>query len=356
MKKINVAFVGVGSNTSAMIQVIEKSKKETGLNGVRFSDICGYTLDSVNVVAAFDVDQAKIGKDIADAIFSDNNACKKYVDIEKKNVIVDAGPLFDGVEGNLSKKIEVSEESKKNNIECVVKRLKDSKADVVVANLPTGSAKAIKEYAFAAARAGVAFVNATPELAVRDPEVVAAFEYNRVPLLGDDLRSHLGATTLHMVLIELFRSRGIEVTNTYQLNFGGNMDFYNLTSPGRALSKQESKRNSLFAAGIDASNVTAGPNGYIEYLQDNKICYLHLEGKSILDSDISIELKLSVQDSANAAGVLASAIRIAVLAKERGLYGVIDPVCAYLFKSPRKSLSDREGTQQYLEFIGEKGV
>lgn len=356
MKTINVAFIGVGSNTSAMVQVIEKSKKGEGLNGIRFADICGYTLEGVNVVAAFDVDKYKIGKDIADAIFSDINSCKKYIDVDKINVLVDAGPVYDGVDGNLGKKIEVSEESQMNNVDSVVKRLVESKADVVVANLPTGSAKAIKEYALAAAKAGVAFVNATPELAARDSEVVAAFEENKVPILGDDLRSHLGATTLHMVLIELLRSRGIEVTNTYQLNFGGNMDFYNLASPGRALSKQKSKRNSLFAAGIDASNVTAGPNGYIEYLKDNKICYLHLEGKSILDSDVSIELKLDVQDSANAAGVLASAIRIAVLAKERGLYGVIDPVCPYLFKSPRKGLSDREGTQAYLEFIGEKEV
>jgi len=351
MKTIRLAFAGVGSNTSAVTQLVVKSRKEKDLNGVRFSDILGYSMDSITFVAAFDVNKDKIGKDLSEAIFSDINSFGKYIEVPNLGVKVEAGPLFDGIEGYLEQKIEVSELSMKNDIEHVVNILKETQADVLVANLPTGSKRAIKEYALAAAKAGTAFVNATPELATRDQEVAEAFEKNGVPILGDDLRSHIGATTLHMILIELLKSRGVEVTNTYQLNFGGNMDFYNLASPGRALSKQKSKRNSLFAAGIDASNVTAGPNGYIEYLQDKKVCYLHLEGKSVLDTDVNIELKLEVQDSANAAGVLASAIRIAAATKEKGLSGVIDPICPYLFKSPRKPLSDREGTKAYLEFI-----
>lgn len=354
MKKINLAFAGVGSNTSSTLQMISMAKENKDskvLNGIMYMDLCGYELKNIDVVCAFDIDDNKIGMDVSEAIFAEPNACKKFCCVERTGVKVVPGPVFDGVEGDLASKIKVNEESRENNVEKVIGLLKSSKADVLVANLPTGSAEAITAYATAAAEAGVAFVNATPELAVRNPVLVKKFEENNVPLLGDDLRSHLGATTLHMALIELMKSRGIEVTNTYQLNFGGNMDFYNLASPGRSLSKQKSKKNSLFAAGIDASRVSAGPNGYVEYLGDTKVCYLHLEGSSILNSEITMEMRLEVQDSPNAAGVIVNAIRLAMVAKDRGLSGTIDQVCPYLFKSPRIGMTESVGLQSFRSFI-----
>ncbi|MDF2943591.1 MAG: myo-inositol-phosphate synthase [Herbinix sp.] len=355
VKKIRVAFAGVGSNTSSTVQTITQAKEcneETQLPGISYMSICGYELKNIDISCAFDVDENKIGIDVASAIFTQPTSCNKFCEVPLQNVSVVPGPLFDGLDGDLGEKVKAHKKCYENDTDDVVRILKETNTDVLVCNLPTGSRNAVRAYALASVMAGVAFVNATPEIVARDPEIEAKFKAYNVPLLGDDLRSHLGATTLHMALIELMKSRGINVTNTYQLNFGGNMDFYNLASPGRSLSKQNSKKNALFAAGIDASKVSAGPNGYVEYLGDTKICYLHLEGDSVLNSNITIELRLEVQDSPNAAGVIVNAIRLAMVARDRNMAGSIDSVSPYLFKSPRFGKTEQEGLRDFVNFIG----
>jgi len=316
---IKVAIAGVGCCASSLIQFVYMAKDDSSmdkLSGVIYDKIGKYRIDAVNFVCAFDVNKKKIGLDLKDAIQTDPNIAKEHFKVSETNIKVDAGPLLDGINGNLSQIIEPHEDCYKNDINYVTQRLKETKTDVLVCYLPTGASEAVKLYATAALNAEVAFINATPEVISRDQDFISSFRQKFLPLLGDDIKSHLGATTLHTAIIELMHSRGIKIKNTYQLNFGGNMDFFNLSSPNRSLSKQTSKRNALFAAGIDASKVSAGPNGYIEYLGDEKICYLRLEGESILNSNISIELKLQVEDSPNSAGVIVNALRIAKVAKD----------------------------------------
>ncbi|WP_370589422.1 inositol-3-phosphate synthase [Thermoactinomyces sp. CICC 10522] len=351
---IRVAIAGVGSCASSLIQLVAMAKREEAgqsLSGIMHEEIGGYRIKDIDFVCAFEVDQRKVGLDLADAAFTEPNIAKKHIDIPLQNVIVTAGPLLDGIDGHLSQIIRPAEQARQVETKYVTKKLRDAQADVLVCYLPTGSYEAVRAYATAALEAKVAFINATPEPVATDSYFQKKFLEGGVPLLGDDLRSHLGATTLHTALIELFQSRGIEITNTYQLNFGGNSDFFNLSSPGRSTSKQKSKRNALNAAGIDASNVSAGPNGYIQYLGDNKVCYLRLEGRSILESPISLELRLEVEDSPNSAGVVINAIRVAQTSKNFGLSGVIDEVCSLLFKSPRYGATESEALNHFSNFV-----
>lgn len=353
MRNIRVALAGVGSCASSLVQLISLAKMSVSaqLPGVPFQKVGQYSAGDIDFVCAFDVDERKVGRDLADSIFADPNVAFKHHDVPHMGVEVKTGPVLDGVEGNLADVIQVAKQSYKENIETISVALRDTDCDVLVCYLPTGATHAVHAYAKAAANAGVAFVNATPELVANDAEFQRLFQERGVPLLGDDIRSHLGATTLHTALIELFLSRGIDMQNTYQLNFGGNTDFLNLSSPNRSLSKQKSKRKALNAAGIDASNVSAGPNGYVEYLGDNKVCYLRMEGESILGSSVSLEVRLQVEDSPNSAGVIVNAIRAAKVAEENGLSGVIDSVCPYLFKSPRYGSTESEATRMFGEFV-----
>ncbi|MBR0578694.1 myo-inositol-1-phosphate synthase [Bacillus altitudinis] len=352
MTKVRVAIAGVGSCASSIVQFVElaKEKKDT-LSGVMHDVIGGYQLSDVEFVAAFEVDQNKVGKDLSEAIFTKPTAAVKHIDVPFFQVTVEAGPLCDGLEGDLSNCIQPHEHSLNMKTHEVTQRLKDVQADVLVCFLPTGSFEAVRVYAEACAHAQTAFINATPEPVANDPEFVKMFEESETPLLGDDLRSHLGATTLHTALIELLKSRGIDITNTYQLNVGGNTDFLNLANPMRSTSKQKSKRKALFASGIDASEVAAGPNGYVSYLGDHKVCFLRLEGNSVLDSDISLEIRLQVEDSPNSAGVIANAMRVAKAAKDMNHSGVIHDVCPFLFKSPPIGQVDSESLRLFNEYV-----
>ncbi|PFX72041.1 myo-inositol-1-phosphate synthase [Bacillus cereus] len=352
MKKVRVAIAGVGSCASSIIQVVNMEKESKGLQaGIMHEKIGGYSLDDVEFVAAFDVDSNKIGCDLSEAIAVHPTAAISHIDVPFQNVSVEPGPLFDGLEGYMEEIINAHPDSLRVDVVNVADRLKEVDADVLVCYLPTGSYNAVRAYAKACSLANTAFINATPEPVANDPEYVTMFEESGTPLLGDDIRSHLGATALHTALIELLQSRGIEVTNTYQLNFGGNTDFLNLSHSSRSASKQKSKRKALFAAGIDASNVAAGPNGFVEYLGDNKVCYLRLEGKSILNSPISFEVRMQVEDSPNSAGVMANAIRVAKFAKDQNLSGVIDDVCSFLFKSPRIGAKESDSLKMFNDFV-----
>lgn len=351
-QSVRVAIAGVGSCASSLLQAATLARLSTEpMPAVIHEEIGGYRLADVVFVAAFDADRDKVGLDLSKAIVTAQVAAQSHVDVEPQNVVVSAGPLLDGLEGNLARHIEPHPDSRTASIDDVVVELSAAEADVLVCLLPTGSREAVRAYARAAATAGVAFVNATPELVANDPELAALFAANGVPLLGDDLRSHLGATTLHTALIELFASRAIELRNTYQINIGGNTDFLNLSHPDRAASKVTSKRKALSSAGIDASTIAAGPNGYVPHLGDTKACFVRMEGTSMLGSTITLDIRLEVEDSPNAAGVLVSAVRIAKAAADRGQSGVIDTVCPFLFKSPRTGAPESDGLRSFTEFI-----
>jgi myo-inositol-1-phosphate synthase len=316
-----------------------------------YSHIGGYHVGDVEFVAAFDVDENKLGRDLSDAIFTPPTAAVAHVAVAMQRVAVEPGPLLDGLGTYLQTVIAAHPSTLSVTEEDVTARLAHSAADVMVCFLPTGATRAVQTYARAAARAGVAFVNATPEPVAIDPHLVAMFESARAVLLGDDLRSHLGATTLHTALIELFRSRGLEITGTYQLNIGGNTDFLNLSEPGRAASKIESKRRALSSAGIDGSEVLAGPNGYSKSLGDSKTCHLRVQARGILDSPLSVELRLEVEDSPNAAGVVVNAVRVAKIARDRGLAGVVHAVCPFLFKSPPCGAAESKALRLFQDFV-----
>ncbi|MEW2289179.1 inositol-3-phosphate synthase [Streptomyces sp. NPDC047841] len=323
----------------------------TPLPGVMHERIGGYALADVTFVQAFEADANKVGRDLADALRQAPTAAVHHLEVPPLGVVVQAGPALDGIAGRLAETVSVHPDCADVTAEDVTAALRGARADVLVCFLPTGATEAVHTYARACAAAGVAFVNATPELVANNPELSALFAERGVPLLGDDLRSHLGATTLHTALLELLMSRGLRVKDTYQLNVGGNTDFLNLSDPARSASKQASKRRALTSAGIDASEVAAGPNGYVKYLGDRKVCFLRIEAESILDAPVAMEVRLEVEDSPNAAAVIANAVRVAKSAADQGLTGVIDPVCAFLFKSPRVGLPESEGLSAFQGFV-----
>lgn len=348
MNKIKIALIGVGSCASSLVQELD-SKRESG---IMFKHIGKYLVEDIEAVCALDVNEKKVGIPLRKAIFENINKAVQHVKVKKcdKDIIVEAGILFDGLRGYLSKYIR-PHMNVDQDINRVKQILKKSGAEVAICMLPTGSSRDVEEYALICAELGIAFINCTPEKICRNKTLVHKFLDNRVPLLGDDLRSHFGATTLHTILIEALLERGIEIKDTYQLNVGGNMDFLNLSSPERSKNKHESKKNALNAAGIDASEVAAGPNGYIKCLGDTKVCYLYIRGKSILESDISLDVKLTVEDSPNAVGVINTAIRIAKLALDKNISGALSSVNAFMFKSPDKPISSRMAYDNIKEFV-----
>jgi myo-inositol-1-phosphate synthase len=351
-RRVRVAMAGIGSNCSSFVQMVELSRRcDEALPGVMYDEIGGYRLRDIEFTTGFEVDRNKIGLDLAHAIFTSPTVAKEHVQVDPQMVIVEPGPQLDGLGPGLAKVIEPHPDCRSITVEHVARRLRDTSSEVFVCFLPAGASDAVRAYAEASARAGTAFVNATPELVANDSELARLFEEWRVPLLGDDLRSHFGATTLHTALIDLLHSRAIEVVNSYQLNVGGNTDFLNLSDPDRARSKHQSKRNALFASGIDASAVFAGPNGYVSYLGDTKVCFLRIEATSILNSPIVLDVRLEVEDSPNAAGVIANAVRVAKAAGDRGLTGVVDAVCPFLFKSPRRGATESEGLLMFRRFV-----
>jgi myo-inositol-1-phosphate synthase len=316
-----------------------------------YERIGGYRLADLVFVAAFEADANKVGRELGDALRQRPTAAVEHVVVPDTGVVVRPGPALDGIGGRLAEVIEVDPAAVRATVADVAAELRASGAQVLVCFLPTGATRAVRAYAEACAQAGTAFVNATPELVANDPVLAGLFEERGIPLLGDDLRSHLGATTLHTALLDLLIGRGLSVKDTYQLNVGGNTDFLNLSDPARSASKQVSKRRALTNAGIDATDVAAGPNGYVKYLGDRKVCFLRIEAESIIGAPVAMEVRLEVEDSPNAAAVIASAVRVAQAAADRGIGGVVDPVCAFLFKSPRRGMSEPQGLTSFRAFI-----
>jgi myo-inositol-1-phosphate synthase len=358
MGSVRVAIVGVGNCASSLVQGVEYYKDADpsgtvpGLMHVQFGD---YHVKDVEFVAAFDVDAKKVGFDLSEAITSSENNTIKIADVPPTGVTVQRGHTHDGIGKYYAMTIEESDAEPVD----VVQVLKDTRADVLVSYLPVGSEVADKFYAQCAIDAGVAFVNALPVFIASDPEWAAKFEAAGVPVIGDDIKSQVGATITHRVMAKLFEDRGVTLDRTYQLNVGGNMDFKNMLERERLESKKVSKTQAvtsnlvgtLAGAGANDRNVHIGPSDYVAWLDDRKWAYVRLEGRAFGDAPLNLEYKLEVWDSPNSAGIIIDAVRAAKIAKDRGIGGPILGASAYLMKSPPVQMADDLGRAELEKFI-----
>ena len=353
MGSVRVAIVGVGNCATSLIQGVEYYKDADpegtvpGLMHVMFGD---YHVNDVEFVAAFDVDAKKVGFDISEATQASENNTIKIADVPPTGVTVQRGPSLDGLGKYYRETIEESDEEAVD----VVQVLKDTQADVMVSYLPVGSEEADKFYAQCAIDAGVAFVNALPVFIASDPVWAKKFEDAGVPIIGDDIKSQVGATITHRVMAKLFEDRGVVLDRTYQLNVGGNMDFKNMLERDRLESKKVSKTQAVtsnIGHDLGARNVHIGPSDYIQWLDDRKWAYVRLEARAFGDVPLNMEYKLEVWDSPNSAGIIIDAIRAAKIAKDRGLGGPIISASSYLMKSPPVQLPDDEGRRRVEAFI-----
>ncbi|HET7801182.1 MAG TPA: inositol-3-phosphate synthase [Humibacillus xanthopallidus] len=357
MGSVRVAIVGVGNCASSLVQGVEYYKDADatagvpGLMHVKFGE---YHVSDVEFVAAFDVDDKKVGKDLSEAINASENNTIKIADVPTTGVEVQRGHTLDG----LGKYYRLTiDESAAEPVD-VVQVLKDRKVDVLVSYLPVGSEQADKFYAQCAIDAKVAFVNALPVFIASDPEWAAKFEAAGVPIIGDDIKSQVGATITHRVMAKLFEDRGVVLDRTYQLNVGGNMDFKNMLERERLESKKVSKTQAVtsnltgpLSGLVDSKNVHIGPSDYVAWLDDRKWAYVRLEGRAFGDVPLNLEYKLEVWDSPNSAGIIIDAIRAAKIAKDRGIGGALLSASSYLMKSPPEQRPDDLGRAKLEAFI-----
>ncbi|MHA1707127.1 MAG: inositol-3-phosphate synthase [Promethearchaeota archaeon] len=361
MGKIKIGIVGVGNCASALVQGIEyyKNKRPEDAIGLMHWNIGGYEPGDIDIVCAFDIDKRKVGKDLSEAIFAPPNCTKIfYKDFPKKGVIVKMGKILDGYaehmknypEKNTFVLANVKESSKKD----IIKELKESGCEILVNFCPVGSEKAVRFYAECALEAGVAFINCMPVFIASDPEWARKFEREKIPIIGDDVKSQLGATIVHRVLTNLLKKRGVKLDRTYQLNTGGNTDFLNMLDRSRLMSKKISKTEAVqsqTAHRLDDENIHIGPSDYVAWQKDNKVCFIRMEARIFGDIPINLELRLSVEDSPNSAGVVIDAIRCCKLALDRGEGGVLYSPSAYFMKHPPKQYTDDEAYRLTEAFI-----
>lgn len=351
-KSVRVAIAGVGNCASSLVQGVEYYRgadPAERVPGLMHVELGGYHVGDVEFVAAFDVDAQKVGLDLGKAIFTSINNTIKFADVPGLGVLVQRGPTLDGL-GKYYR--EVVEESPAEPVD-VAQALRDAKADVLVSYLPVGSEEAQRYYAQACLDAGVAFVNAIPVFIASDPEWAQRFTDAGVPVIGDDIKSQVGATITHRLLARLFEDRGLAIDNTYQLNFGGNMDFKNMLERERLMSKKISKTQSVTSQidqGISSDSVHIGPSDHVPWLQDRKWAYIRLEGRNFGDVPLNVELKLEVWDSPNSAGVIIDAVRCAKVAMDRGIGGPLLGPSAYFMKSPPVQYHDDEAHRMVEEF------
>jgi myo-inositol-1-phosphate synthase len=342
MGKVRIAIAGVGNCASSLVQGLEYYKnaddgaRVPGLMHVRFGP---YHIRDVEVVAAFDVDAKKVGCDVADAIFASENNTIKIAEVPPTGVIVQRGPTFDGLGEYYRELITESDEPPVD----VASALREAGADVLVSYLPVGSEQADRYYAQCAIDARAAFVNALPVFIASDPEWAAKFTEAGVPIIGDDIKSQVGATITHRVLAKLFEDRGVELLRTYQLNFGGNMDFMNMLERTRLQSKKISKTRAVTSQvphEMERAAVHIGPSDHVPWLDDRKMAYVRLEGRAFGDVPLNLEYKLEVWDSPNSAGVIIDAVRAAKIALDRGVAGPVISASSYFMKSPPEQYGD----------------
>lgn len=361
MKKIRIAIIGIGNCASSLIQGIHfyKGKNLEDAIGLMHGEIGGFRPDSIEVVAGFDIDKRKVGKDVHEAIFSSPNCTTVFQpEVPPSGVKVQMGKILDGVSAHMAdydeKNTFVPASDKQPTQADVVKVLKDTGAEILVNYLPVGSEEATKFYVECALEAGVAFINNIPVFIASNPEWGKRFAEKNIPIIGDDIKSQFGATITHRVLTDLFKKRGVKLDRTYQLNTGGNTDFLNMLNRDRLASKKTSKTEAVQSAAekrLDANNIHVGPSDYVPWQKDNKVCFVRMEGRIFGDVPINLEMRLSVEDSPNSAGVAIDTIRCAKLALDRGEGGVLHGPSAYFCKHPLHQFSDDEAHNMTEEFI-----
>ena len=353
MGTINVAIIGAGNCASSLVQGVhyyKDAKEDEFVPGLMHVNLGGYHIADINFVAAFDIDKNKVGKDLAEAIFTKPNNTIKFCDVPKTGIRVERGMTHDGLGKYLSQIITKAPGPTAN----IVDILKKTETDVVINYLPVGSEEATKWYVEQVLTAGCGFINCMPVFIGRERYWQGRFAERGLPVIGDDIKSQVGATITHRVLTKLFRDRGVKLERTYQLNFGGNTDFYNMLERERLESKKISKTNAVTSQldyDIGPGNIHIGPSDYVPWLADRKFCYLKMEGRTFGDVPLNLELKLEVWDSPNSAGVVIDAIRCCKLAMDRGLGGTIVGPSAYFMKSPPIQYSDEEARLRTEAFI-----
>jgi myo-inositol-1-phosphate synthase len=363
MSKIRVSVIGVGNCASSLIQGIEyykHAREEDFVPGVMHVSLGGYHIRDIEFVAAFDIDKNKVGKDLSEAIFTPPNNTTKFASVPHLNVKVQRGMTHDGLGKYLSQIIEKAPGPTAD----IVGILKDTKTDVVISYLPVGSEMATKWYVEQVLEAGCGLINCIPVFIASQKYWQKRFQEHGLPVIGDDIKSQVGATILHRTLVNLYLDRGMLVDRTYQLNTGGNTDFLNMLERERLDSKKKSKTNAVVSQirnrglDIDPGNVHVGPSDYVPWQKDNKVCFLRIESRHFGDVPTSLECRLSVEDSPNSAGVVIDAIRCVKLALDNGLKGALIAPSSYFMKSPPKQYTDTEAramTEQFIRRYGKKG-
>ena len=364
--KIKIAIIGIGNCASSLIQGLHYYREKTPLDaiGLMHWEIGEYKSGDIEVVAAFDTDQRKVGVDVHKAIFSPPNCTTVFCsELPESGVTVRMGRILDGFSDHMKnydeKRTFILADKPEPAEEEIIKALKESGAEVLVNYLPVGSEEATRFYAGCALKAGLAFVNNIPVFIASDPEGAWANHFKEVglPLIGDDIKSQLGATITHRVLTDLFAKRGVKLERTYQLNTGGNTDFLNMLNRHRLASKKESKTEAVqvvTARRLDGDNIHIGPSDYVPWQNDNKIAFVRMEGKLFGDVPMNLEMRLSVEDSPNSAGVAIDMIRCAKLALDRGQSGVLEAPSAYFCKHPPRQFTDDEAHRMTEAFINNK--
>ncbi|MDP6511352.1 MAG: inositol-3-phosphate synthase [Dehalococcoidia bacterium] len=353
---INVAIIGVGNCASSLVQGVHyyrEAKKGETIPGLMHANLGGYRISDIRFVAAFDIDRSKVDLDLSQAIFTPPNNTMKFCDVPSLGVKVERGMTHDGIGKYLDGVVTKSDGATAN----IVNILKETQAHVVISYLPVGSEMATKWYVEQILDSGCGFINCIPVFIAREPYWQERFAERGLPIIGDDIKSQVGATIIHRVLTRLFQDRGVKLEKTYQLNFGGNTDFLNMLERERLQSKKISKTQSVTSqldSTIKPENIHIGPSDYVPWLEDRKYCYIRMEGTGFGMAPINVELKLEVWDSPNSAGVVIDAIRCCKLALDRGLKGAMVSPSSYFMKSPPQQYTDSAARQMVEDFISGK--
>ncbi|WP_128927157.1 inositol-3-phosphate synthase [Bradyrhizobium guangxiense] len=355
-RRVRVGIIGVGNCASSFVQGLtyyRNAKSNEPVPGLMNVDLGGYHISDIQIASAFDVNASKVGRDVAEAIFERPNNTHRFADVDRSGVIVQRGPVLDGIGRYLEDDVPIADVPEADVSEVLAR----SRTDVLVSYLPVGSQRASEWYAARAIEAGCGYVNCIPVFIASDPEWRRRFESAGLPIIGDDIKSQVGATILHRVLANLFRDRGVRLDRTYQLNVGGNTDFKNMLERERLTSKKISKTQAVtsqFDVPIDPDNIHVGPSDHVPWLTDRKLAFIRLEGTTFGGVPLSAEVKLEVWDSPNSAGVVIDAVRCAKLAMDRGRGGALTGPSSYFMKSPPQQFTDEEAGRRTRAFIDDK--
>ena len=352
-KKVRVAIAGVGNCASSFIQAVYAAKadklgKKGFIPGVPHPILGGYSLSDIDFSVAFDVNNNKVERDLSDAIKAAPNCTTIYFDVPKTGIIVKKSPVLDGVSDFIRELIPIDDTCDPVD---VADLLQQTQTDVLVNLLPVGSTKATLFFVEAALAKGIAFVNCIPEKVACNSLIANRFEQAELPVLGDDMKSQIGATTIHRAILEACKNKGALIEKTYQLNFGGNTDFLNMQETSRKLSKKFTKSIAIESAIGSDTDIAVGPSDFVGFMKDQKIAYMNIEGKLLLGMNLSIELKLKVEDSPNAASVIIDAVRAAKYAIDNRIKGQVSQVCGFLFKNPPLKMSEFEALSNFEKFF-----